>query len=152
MGGTGGSLIRVRRSVGLLAALAGPVALSAPAVANDATSPADGAAADSVGGNGRYFAVEGRSADGRETSYDYRAPLGEADQLRQGYFATNPIETPVAPSDPAVQFPAGTTQITVAPSEIRPVVVAAPWTANATFADLATNVPPLNLDSERTMR
>ena len=49
------------------------------------------------------------------------------------------VQTQVKLSTPAIQFPAGSTQITVVANEIRPVVVSAPWTANATFAYLATN-------------
>jgi len=50
------------------------------------------------------------------------------------------VQTQVKLSSPAIQFPAGNTQITVASNEIRPVVASAPWTANASFAYLATNV------------
>jgi beta-galactosidase len=149
------------------------------------------------GGGGNTFYVShggtnfGYSGDTATTSYDYRAPLGESGQLRQGYFAvrraesfalafeaalansqdggnvatvsgglktyvrkspsdgivvfldnqgTSSVQTQVKLSSPAVQFPAGSTQITVAQNEIRPVVVAAPWTANATLAYLATSV------------
>ncbi|HOU94048.1 MAG TPA: beta-galactosidase, partial [Polyangiaceae bacterium] len=150
------------------------------------------------GGAGNTFYVFhggtnlGYSADGRDASYDYRAPLGEQGQLRQGYFAvrrpnsfarafetllatsrdgrdlvsevangistyvrrsptdgvavfldnqgTSSIQTQVALSDPALRFPAGSTQLTVAPNEIRPVVADAPWTDNATFAYLATSI------------
>lgn len=52
----------------------------------------------------------------------------------------NPIQTQVALNNPSITLPAGGTQITVAGNEVRPVVVAAPWTANATFQYLATNV------------
>ena len=137
---------------------------------------------------GTNFGYEGDTAT---TSYDYRAPLGEESQLRQGYFAvrrpasfartfealmgnsqdggniatvsgglkayvrkspndgiavfldnqgTSSVQTQVKLSSPSVQFPAGNTQIAVASNEIRPVVVSAPWTANATFAYLATTV------------
>lgn len=148
------------------------------------------------GGGGSTFYVFhggtnfGYSGDTATTSYDYRAPLGEEGQLRQGYYAVrraesfattfpalmgnsqdggnatvsgglsayvrrssdhgtavfldNPgnssVQTRVQLSNPAADFPAGNTQITVASNEIRPVVVAAPWTANASFAYLATNV------------
>jgi beta-galactosidase len=50
------------------------------------------------------------------------------------------IPTQVTLSNPALTFPAGNTQITVAASEVRPLVVSAPWTANATIAYLASNV------------
>jgi len=53
---------------------------------------------------------------------------------------TGSVQTQVKLSSPAIQFPVGSTQITVAANEIRPVVASAPWTANATFAYLATNV------------
>jgi len=53
---------------------------------------------------------------------------------------TASVQTQVKLSSPAVQFPAGNTQITVASNEIRPVVVSAPWTTNASFAYLATSV------------
>lgn len=137
---------------------------------------------------GTNFGYEGDTAT---TSYDYRAPLGEASQLRQGYFAvrrpamfarafeslmgtsqdggniatvsgglkayvrkspadgiaifidnqgTGTVQTQIKLSTPALQFPAGNTQIAVAANEIRPVVAAAPFTANATFAYLATTV------------
>ena len=137
---------------------------------------------------GTNFGYEGDTAT---TSYDYRAPLGEASQLRQGYFAvrrpasftrafetlignsqdggniatvsgglktyvrkspsngtavfldnqgTSSVQTQLMLSNPAVQFPAGNTQLTVASNEIRPVVVSVPWTTNATFAYLATSV------------
>jgi beta-galactosidase len=137
---------------------------------------------------GTNFGYEGDTAT---TSYDYRAPLGEASQMRQGYYAvrraasfarsfetlmgnsqdggniatvsgglktyirkstndgiavfldnqgTTAIKTQVKLSSPAVQFPAGSTQLTVAPNEIRPVVASAPWTSNASFAYLATSV------------
>jgi beta-galactosidase len=149
------------------------------------------------GGSGNSFYVFhggtnfGYEGDTATTSYDYRAPLGEAGQLRQGYFAvrgpasfsrtfetlmatsqdggnvatvssglktyvrksssdgtavfldnqgTASVQTQVKLSSPAIQFPAGNTQITVAANEIRPVVASAHWTANATFAYLATNV------------
>jgi beta-galactosidase len=148
------------------------------------------------GGGGNTFYVFhggtnfGYSGDTSTTSYDYRAPLGEASQLRQGYFAvrgpaafsrafetlmgtsqdggsatlsgglksyvrrspsdgvavfldnqgTGAVQTQVKLSNPAVQFPAGSTQISVAANEIRAVVARARWTANATFAYLATNV------------
>lgn len=149
------------------------------------------------GGGGNTFYVFhggtnfGYSGDTATTSYDYRAPLGEASQLRQGYFAvrrpamfarafeslmagsqdggnvatvagglktyvrksasegiaifldnqgTEPVQTQVKLSTPSLQFPAGNTQLSVAPNEIRPVVVQAPFTANATFAYLATTV------------
>ncbi len=148
------------------------------------------------GGGGNTFYVShggtnfGYSGDTATTSYDYRAPLGEEGQLRQGYFAirrpasfsrafealmgnsqdggtatvsgglktyvrkspsdgvavfldnqgTSSVQTQVKLSNPAIQFPAGSTQITVAANEIRPVVASAPWTANATFAYLATNI------------
>lgn len=137
---------------------------------------------------GTNFGYEGDTAT---TSYDYRAPLGEAGQLRKGYFAVRgpasfsrtfealmatsqdggnlatvssglktyvrksandgiavfldnqgagAVQTQVKLSSPAIQFPAGNTQITVAANEIRPVVASARWTDNATFAYLATNV------------
>lgn len=149
------------------------------------------------GGGGNTFYVShggtnfGYSGDTATTSYDYRAPLGEASQLRQGYFAmrraesfarafeallansqdggnvatvssglrtyvrkspsdglvvfldnqgTSAVQTQIKLSTPALQLPAGSTQIAVAANEIRPVVVAAPWTSNATFAYLATGV------------
>ena len=149
------------------------------------------------GGSGNTFYVFhggtnfGYEGDTATTSYDYRAPLGEESQLRQGYFAvrhpasfarafealmgnsqdggniatvsgglktyvrkspsdgtavfldnqgTSSVQTQVKLSSPAVQFPAGSTQITVASNEIRPVVVSAPWTTNASFAYLATTV------------
>lgn len=148
------------------------------------------------GGGGNTFYVShggtnfGYSGDTATTSYDYRAPLGEESQLRQGYFAirrpssfsrafeallgnsqdggtatvssglktyvrkstsdgiavfldnqgTNSVQTQVKLTSPAIQFPSGSTQITVAANEIRPVVAAAPWTANATFSYLATSV------------
>ena len=148
------------------------------------------------GGGGNTFYVFhggtnfGYEGDTSTTSYDYRAPLGEASQLRQAYFAvrgpgtfsrvfealmansqdggsatvsgglktyvrkspsdgvavfldnqgTASVQTQVKLTSPAIQFPAGTTQLTVAANEIRPVVVSAPWTANATFAYLAANV------------
>jgi beta-galactosidase len=149
------------------------------------------------GGGGNTFYVShggtnfGYSGDTATTSYDYRAPLGEASQLRQGYFAvrraesfarafesllansqdggnvatvssglkayvrkspsdgivvfldnqgTSSVQTQIKLSSPALQFPAGSTQIAVASNEIRPVVAAAPWTTNATFSYLATNV------------
>ena len=149
------------------------------------------------GGGGNTFYVFhggtnfGYSGDTSTTSYDYRAPLGEEGQLRQGYYAvrrpasfartfealmgnsqdggniatvsgglktyirkspsdgtavfldnqgTSSVQTQIKLSSPAVQFPAGSTQITVASNEIRPVVVSAPWTANATLAYLATTV------------
>ena len=53
---------------------------------------------------------------------------------------TSPIQTQVTLNNPSVTFPAGNTRITVIHDEVRPVVVAAPWTANATFQYLATNV------------
>jgi len=53
---------------------------------------------------------------------------------------TTSVQTQVKLSSPAVQFPSGTTQLTVAANEIRPVVVSAPWTANATLSYLATTV------------
>jgi beta-galactosidase len=137
---------------------------------------------------GTNFGYEGDTAT---TSYDYRAPLGEASQLRQGYFAvrrpamfarafeslmgtsqdggniatvagglkayvrkspsdgiaifldnqgTGTVQTQIKLSTPSIQFPAGNTQIAVAANEIRPVVASAPFTANATFAYLATTV------------
>jgi beta-galactosidase len=137
---------------------------------------------------GTNFGYEGDTAT---TSYDYRAPLGEASQMRQGYHAvrrpallarafeplfgnsqdggnvatvsgglktyvrkspsdgtavfldnqgSSTVQTQVKLSTPALQLPAGSTQIAVAANEIRAVVVAAPWTANATFSYLATNV------------
>ncbi len=149
------------------------------------------------GGGGNTFYVFhggtnfGYEGDTSTTSYDYRAPLGEESQLRQGYFAvrrpaaftrafesliggsqdggniatvssglktyirksasngiaifldnqgTSSVQTQVKLSSPAIQLPAGSTQITVASNEIRPVVVSAPFTANATFAYLATTV------------
>ena len=148
------------------------------------------------GGGGNTFYVShggtnfGYSGDTATTSYDYRAPLGEASQLRQGYFAvrraesfarafealmansqdggsatvsgglktyvrrspndgvavfldnqgSGSVQTQVQLSNPSIQFPAGSTRIAVASNEIRPVVASAPWTANATFAYLATNV------------
>jgi beta-galactosidase len=149
------------------------------------------------GGGGNTFYVFhggtnfGYSGDTSTTSYDYRAPLGEESQLRQGFFAvrrpasfarafetlmgnsqdggniatvsgglktyirkspsdgtavfldnqgTSSVQTQIKLSSPAVQFPAGSTQITVASNEIRPVVVSAPWTTNATLAYLATTV------------
>ena len=149
------------------------------------------------GGGGNTFYVShggtnfGYSGDTATTSYDYRAPLGEASQLRQGYFAvrradvlrarlrgaagelagrrqrghrvgraqdlraqvperrhrrvpgqpgTGSVQTQVKLSSPALQFPAGSTQITVAAERDPAVVASAPWTANATFAYLATNV------------
>ena len=131
------------------------------------------------------------SAYGR-TSYDYRAQIGEAGQLRQAYFTTrapqafsqtfqsllatskdgsgltsqvasglstyvrkspsngiavfldnpgtDPIQTQVTLQNPSITFPAGDTRLSVAPNEIRPVVVSVPWTANATLQYLATNV------------
>lgn len=149
------------------------------------------------GGGGNVFYVFhggtnfGYSGDTSTTSYDYRAPLGEESQLRQGYFAvrrpasftrafdgliansqdggniasvsaglktyirksandgtvvfldnpgTSSIETQIKLSSPALQFPSGATRITVAPNEIRPVVVSAKWTTNATLAYFATTV------------
>ena len=149
------------------------------------------------GGGGNTFYVFhggtnfGYSGDTSTTSYDYRAPLGEEGQLRQGYYAvrrpasfartfealmgnsqdggniatvsgglktyirkspsdgtavfldnqgTSSVQTQIKLSSPAVQFPTGSTQITVASNEIRPVVVSAPWTTNATLAYLATTV------------
>ena len=149
------------------------------------------------GGGGNTFYVShggtnfGYSGDTATTSYDYRAPLGEASQLRQGYFAvrrtesfarafeslmatsqdggnmatvsgglkayvrkspsdgiavfldnqgSSSVQTQIKLSNPALQFPAGNTQITVATNEIRPVVAAVPWTGNATLAYLATSV------------
>jgi beta-galactosidase len=53
---------------------------------------------------------------------------------------TGSVQTQVKLSSPAIQFPVGNTQITVAANEIRPVVAAVPWTTNATFSYLATNV------------
>ena len=53
---------------------------------------------------------------------------------------TSSVQTQVKLTSPALQFPAGSTQIAVAANEIRPVVVSAPFTANATFAYLATTV------------
>jgi beta-galactosidase len=53
---------------------------------------------------------------------------------------TAAVQTQVKLSSPAVQLPASTTQLSVAPNEIRPVVVSAPWTTNATFAYIATTV------------
>lgn len=50
------------------------------------------------------------------------------------------VQTQVKLSTPSIQFPAGNTQLSVASNEIRAVVASAPWTANATFAYLATNV------------
>jgi beta-galactosidase len=149
------------------------------------------------GGGGNTFYVFhggtnfGYSGDTSTTSYDYRAPLGEESQLRQGYFAvrrpasfarafeslmgnsqdggniatvsgglktyirkspsdgiaifldnqgTTTVQTQIKLSSPSLQFPAGSTQIAVASNEIRPVVASAPFTANATFAYLATSV------------
>ncbi|MBN1605536.1 MAG: beta-galactosidase [Polyangiaceae bacterium] len=148
------------------------------------------------GGGGNTFYVShggtnfGYSGDTATTSYDYRAPLGEASQLRQGYFAVrraesfarafealmgnsqdggsatvsgglktyvrkspndgvavfldnqggSAVQTKVKLNSPSVEFPSGNTQISVASNEIRPVVASVPWTANATFAYLATNV------------
>jgi hypothetical protein len=53
---------------------------------------------------------------------------------------TGPVQNQIKLSNPAIQFPAGNTQITVAANEIRPVVVSAKWTANATLAYVAANV------------
>ncbi|MBN2575309.1 MAG: beta-galactosidase [Deltaproteobacteria bacterium] len=149
------------------------------------------------GGGGNTFYVShggtnfGYSGDTATTSYDYRAPLGESGQLRQGYFAvrraesfarafeallassqdggnvatvsgglktyvrkspsdgivvfldnqgTGSVQTQVKLSNPSLQFPAGSAQITVAANEIRPVVASAPWTDNATFSYLATSI------------
>lgn len=50
------------------------------------------------------------------------------------------VQTQVTLTNPSLTFPAGNTQITVAASEVRPVVVSAPWTTNATIAYLAANV------------
>jgi beta-galactosidase len=137
---------------------------------------------------GTNFGYEGDTAT---TSYDYRAPLGEESQMRQGYYAirrpayfsrafeslmgnsqdggniatvsgglktyvrkspsdgiavfldnqgSSAVQTQIKLSSPALQFPAGNTQISVAPNEIRPVVADAPWTANAKLAYLATSV------------
>jgi beta-galactosidase len=149
------------------------------------------------GGSGNTFYVIhggtnfGYGGDTSTTSYDYRAPIGEASQLRQAYFAvrgpasfsrtfeslmatsqdggnvatvsgglktyvrtsasdgiavfldnqgTGSVQTQIKLSNPAMQFPAGNTQITVAANEIRPVVASAKWTANATLAYVAANV------------
>jgi beta-galactosidase len=137
---------------------------------------------------GTNFGYEGDTAT---TSYDYRAPLGEASQLRQGYFAVRrpamlarafeslfgnsqdggnmatvsgglktyirkspsdgmavfldnqgagTVQTQIKLSTPSLQIPAGNAQLGVTANEIRAVVVQAPWTANATFSYLATNV------------
>jgi beta-galactosidase len=53
---------------------------------------------------------------------------------------TGPVQTQIKLSSPAMQFPAGNTQITVAANEIRPVVASAKWTANANLAYVAANV------------
>ncbi|HEY5956606.1 MAG TPA: beta galactosidase jelly roll domain-containing protein, partial [Polyangiaceae bacterium] len=53
---------------------------------------------------------------------------------------TSSVQTQVKLSSPAIQFPSGSAQLSVASNEIRPVVVSAPWTANATFSYLATSV------------
>jgi beta-galactosidase len=50
------------------------------------------------------------------------------------------VQTQIKLTSPSLQFPAGSTQITVAANEIRPVVASAKWTANATLAYLAANV------------
>ena len=149
------------------------------------------------GGSGNTFYVIhggtnfGYGGDTSTTSYDYRAPIGEASQLRQAYFAVrgpasfsrtfeslmatsqdggnvatvsgglktyvrkstsdgtavfldnqgnSSVQTQIKLSNPAIQFPAGSTQITVAANEIRPVVASAKWTANATLAYVAANV------------
>ena len=146
------------------------------------------------GGGGNTFYVAhggtnfGYGGDTATTSYDYRAPLGESGQFRQGYFAmrrtesfarafeallansqdggnvatvssglrayvrkspsdgvvvfldnqgTSAVQTQIKLSTPALQFPAGSTQIAVAANESRPVVGAAPCTSNATFARVA---------------
>ena len=53
---------------------------------------------------------------------------------------SSPIQTKVTLKTPSITFPAADTKITVAGNEVRPVVVSAPWTANAIFEYLATNV------------
>ena len=53
---------------------------------------------------------------------------------------SSPIQTKVKLTTPAIEFPSGTTQLSVAAGEIRPVIVSARFTANASLAYLATNV------------
>src|SRR5208337_4954557 len=53
---------------------------------------------------------------------------------------SNPIQTKVSLKSPAMTFPVGDAQLTVAANEIRPVVISVPWTPNATLQYLAAGV------------